>query len=325
MSLHVVIAEDDYLVQETVKKIIKDGIGLEVIDSNNSGNEETRLRDIREADQSFSTPPFLEPKKVTWWKNVRFLPGAKSGKEKEEKVSEAVKEALEKFVKKLCASDLPDNQHFILSGPSLLKTSIVAKTLQTKAEMVVFSVGKPWEQKREQEARAIEYAAELGIEFGFGVAKAFIDIVGVDTRSILSELNKIKCYLGAETRITHEVVSAITSPGAGVEPEAWSVTSAIGERNSAKLVDALKRFEGENGYAVFMTMMIEKFFRNLIDEKNGVYTPPKPSRFLNLWSLNELRLARGKFVNLRERAVSGGSVEQLILTEALKAIRRRGK
>ena len=56
-NLHVIIGEDDYLVGETAKKIVGDGVGLEVVDSMNSTNAELQLADIREADASFSTPP----------------------------------------------------------------------------------------------------------------------------------------------------------------------------------------------------------------------------------------------------------------------------
>lgn len=325
MNLHVIIGEDDFLVEEAAKKVIGDGLGLEVIDSMNSSNEELRLKDIKEADASFSTPPFLDPKKVTWWKNVKFLSGGGKGG-KEEKVSEAVKLALEKFVKKLCAQELPENQHFILSGPSMLKTSVVAKTLQTKAEVIVFAQGKPWEQKKVATTRAVELAADLGLNFAFSAVENFIDRVGVDTRSIMSELNKMRAFLGKEGKtITNADIEKITSQGAGVEPEIWSVTGAIGERSAAKLVAALERFEGENGYGVFMTTIIERFFRNLLDVKNGVQEDPRSARYISAWSVNELRRARARFVELRERAVSGGTVDDLILTEALRAIQRSAR
>ena len=54
-NVHVIIGEDDFLVGETAKKVIGDGVGLEVIDSMNSSNADLQLKDIREADASFST------------------------------------------------------------------------------------------------------------------------------------------------------------------------------------------------------------------------------------------------------------------------------
>ena len=272
-NVHVIIGEDDFLVGETAKKVIGDGVGLEVIDSMNSSNADLQLKDIREADASFSTPPFLDPKKVTWWKNVHFLPGGgKKG------ASEEVKEALEKFAKKLSESPLQENQHFILSGPHLLKTSVFAKTLATAAEMVVFAAEKPWEAAKNAAVRVIDLAKEMGLSFAPGVAEKFVSVVGTDTRSLMSELGKMRDYLGNEKpTIDAAAVAEITSQGFGVEPVVWDVTDAIGKRDLNAALEAMRKFELENGFAVFMTGIIEKFFRQLIDVKNGKTEGMNPS------------------------------------------------
>ena len=127
-QVHVIIGEDEYLVSEAAKRIVGDGIGLETVDSANSSNADLQLRDLREAEASLLTPPFLDPKKTTWWRNVGFLPQSGKGAP-----SEDVKEALEKFAVKLAAAKLPENQHFILSGPRLMQNSIFAKTLKGAA------------------------------------------------------------------------------------------------------------------------------------------------------------------------------------------------
>ena len=53
MNIHVIIGEDDYLVGETAKKIVGDGVGLEVVDSMNATNAELQMRDLKEAEASF--------------------------------------------------------------------------------------------------------------------------------------------------------------------------------------------------------------------------------------------------------------------------------
>ena len=324
-NLHVIIGEDDYLVGETAKKIVGDGVGLEVVDSMNSTNAELQLGDIREADASFSTPPFLDPKKVTWWKNVHFLPGGgKKG------AAEDVKAALEKFAARLASTPLPENQHFILSGPHLLKTSVFAKTLQTAAEMVVFAAEKPWEAARNAAVRVIDLAKDMGLKFESGAAEKFVSVVGTDSRSLMSELGKMRDYLGGESSvITAVAVEEIASQGYGVEPEVWDVTDAIGRRDLSAALSALRKFELESGFAVFMTGIIEKFFRQLVDVKNGntagmnPYALRKNEGFLRNWSLNELRIARGRFLMLREKVVSGTtSGDVLVMTELVRAMRR---
>lgn len=324
-NVHVIIGEDDFLVGETAKKVIGDGVGLEVIDSMNSSNADLQLKDIREADASFSTPPFLDPKKVTWWKNVHFLPGGgKKG------ASEEVKEALEKFAKKLSESPLQENQHFILSGPHLLKTSVFAKTLATAAEMVVFAAEKPWEAAKNAAVRVIDLAKEMGLSFAPGVAEKFVSVVGTDTRSLMSELGKMRDYLGNEKpTIDAAAVAEITSQGFGVEPVVWDVTDAIGKRDLNAALEAMRKFELENGFAVFMTGIIEKFFRQLIDVKNGKtegmnpYALRKNERFLRNWSLAELRAARARFLMLREKVVSGTTSGDVLVVSTLVRVMRR--
>lgn len=325
MSVHVVIGEDDCLVSEAVRKILGGSASVEVIDSVSSSNAEQQLSDIRKADESFSTPPFLEPEKTTWWKNVHFLPGGRS--------SEEVKKSLEKFAGKIAssASSMPEGQKFVLSGPHLLKTSLFAKKLSTVAEMAVFAAAKGWDLRREAAARACEYASEAGLGFAPSVEEKFISVVGVDTRSIRSEIAKMREYLGPGAKtITARDVDEVTSIGAKNEPEIWSVTDAIGRRDAAAALAALKKFELENGFAVFMSGVIEKFFRQLVDmHGRGVpgmspYAAKKNEAFLRNWTLQELRVARARFIALREKVVSGTVAgDVLVVTELLRAIRTR--
>ena len=322
MNIHVIIGEDDYLVGETARKVVGDGVGLETIDSANSTNAELQLADLVKADESFSTPPFLDPRKVTWWKNVHFLPGGKS--------SEEVKEALEKFAAKLAAATLPENQHFILSGPHLLKTSVFAKRLAGVAEVVTFAAEKPWEAARNAAVRAIDAAGEMGLKFRPGAAEKFVSVVGADARSINSELGKMRDYLGGESKTISEAdIEEITSPGANVEPEVWDVTDAIGKRDLSAALGALRKFELESGFAVFMSGMIEKFFRQMLDVAAGrtegmnPYAVRKNQGFLRNWTQMELRVARARFLQLREKVVSGTqSGDVLVVTTLAKVMRR---
>ena len=332
-NLHVIIGEDDYLVSEAAKRIIGDGVGLEVIDSVNSTNADQQLADIREADASFLTPPFLEPRKVTWWKNVRFLPqGGKGGP------SEDVKVALEKFAQKLSANPLPENQHFVVSGPKLLMTSIFAKTLKACAEILSFAAGKPWEAAKNAAVRVIDLAAEMNLKFEPGAAETFVSRVGTDSRSLMRELEKMRDYLGKSSHtVTEGDIAEISSQGVGVEPEIWAVTDAIGARKADAALDALSRFEGENGFAVMMTNAIERFFRQMVELKDAQekgafeqategmapFAARKLAGFLRNWSLRELRVARYRFVTLREKVVSSsGSADVLVVTELLRVLRR---
>ena len=145
-------------------------------------------------------------------------------------------------------------------------------------------------------------------------------------------------YLGgARAKITAADVQEIASPGVGVEPEVWAITDALGERNLEKVLSAVRRFERENGFAVMVTTVAERFFRQLAELKDAqekgradaatqgmnAYVARKNLGFLRNWTLNELRIARYRFLQLRERSVSSAaSVDVLALTELVRVCRR---
>lgn len=333
-GMHVIIGEDDYLVAEAAKRALGGGGGLEVVDSANASNADLQLEDLAKADESVSTPPFLEPAKATWWKNVRFLP--QSGKNAP---SADVKEALEAFAKKLAkAAPLPDNQTLVISGPKLLASSVFAKTMKTVADVQIFAEGKPWEKARMATERAVELAGEMGLSFEGGAASDFIARVGEDSRSIASELAKMRDYLGdGAKKITRRDIAEITSQGVGVEPELWAITDALGERNLAKALAAVAPFERESGFAVLVTTVVERFFRTLASLKDAAergalaeasagmapFAAKKNAGFLANWSLLELRRARAEFMNLRERAVSSGDGVDALVVAGLARVCRR--
>ena len=109
----------------------------------------------------------------------------------------------------------------------------------------------------------------------------------------------------------------------------WDVTDAIGKRDLNAALAAMRKFELENGFAVFMTGIIEKFFRQLIDVKNGKtegmnpYALRKNEGFLRNWSPAELRAARARFLMLREKVVSGTTSGDVLVVSTLVRVMRR--
>lgn len=334
-NIHLIIDEDDYLVNETAKSLYGDGEGLEIFDSVSSTNAELQLKDIAAVDLSFSTPPFLEPRKITWWKNVSFLPHQGKGAPAED-----VKNALEKFAAKAASTPPSDNQMLLISGPKLLKSSTFVKKLGTAAELHISAPGKGRAQEAAAVARAGEFAAKAGLKFAPGAAEMFVARVGTDTRSLLSEISKMRDFLGPKERtVTAGAVAAITSQGAGVEPDLWSVTDALGARNLAKALEAMRPFEGESGFAVLMTGVVEGFFRQLAELKDAQargqlakatagmnpWAAQKNTRFLDKWRLDELRRARSRFAALREMSVSSSDgIDNLVITETVRTIGKGG-
>ena len=336
-GVFVIIGDDDWRVTAEVKKLVPEGAALETVDSLNSANEELRLRDLREAQASLDTPPFLEPEKVTWWKNVGFLPGG-GRKGGEDGASEAVKAALMKFVEHLAATKLPANQRFVLSGPHLLKTSVVAKRLAAAGRVTVLSSGKPAEALEAAYELAGELARAAGLEFPPAVIQRFLSRVGTDSRTVASEFEKLRTYAGPGAKaIAAADVEAVSSVGPGTEPAFWDFTDAVGARQLKEALRVLAAFEDDKGFAVMMTTVLEKLFRQLEVLKDAEargevervargmapFVLRKNLGFCRQWTLSELRAARGRFLALRERAVSsGGTTGPLVVTALVRTMTR---
>ena len=360
-NIHLIVGEDDYLAEATARKIVEAAVPVDLRGSavetvsGDAQNEEAQLASLAACRASVQTPPFLDPVKLTWWRGVTFLPGGgRNGK-----TTEAVGNALRKFAEDLAAHPLPDNQVLVITATKLLKTSIVAKVFKTFAQVVEFGGGGKSRDRQESAlVRLPDLAAEENLSFAPGADAAFIAKVGTDTRVIVSELAKMRTYLGkGRDTVTKDDIAAVASVG-GEEPELWEITDAIAQRNPAKFVSTLSNFEGKNGFGMLLATVAEKFFRELIVYRdaldNGWLTPygtwarelpPQVAEDLNAagvgpsagkapwlvkrgaanarqFTLRELRLARYRMLQARERLVSSSSDDSIVASELLRIIAR---
>ncbi len=360
-NIHLIVGEDDYLVESAVRKILEAAVPADLRETavetinGEAGNMEEQLTSLANCLASVQTPPFLDPIKLTWWRNVTFLPGgARNGSP-----SEDVKKGLEKFARDLAEHPLPSNQVLIVSAPKLLKTSIFAKTFHSFAQVVEFaSGGKAKDRVASALMRLPDLAEAEHLTFDPGADQAFISKVGSETRILVSELAKLRTYLGSERdNITIADVAEVVSAG-GDEPEFWDVTDAIAQRNSAKLLKTLARFDGEKSWGILLSTVTEKFFRELVVYRdaldNGWLTPyggwakslapdiiedldaagigpgvsrgpwavKNGTRNAKAFTLNEIRAARFRMLKVRERLVSSTADDSLVTQELLRIIAR---
>lgn len=360
-NIHLIVGEDDYLVEAAARKILGAAVepslratAVETIDGD-AGNQEEQLAALGACRASVQTPPFLDPVKLTWWRNVTFLPGAaRTGSPAAD-----VKQALEAFAADLAAHPLPSNQVLIVSAPKLLKTSVFAKTFRTFAQVVEFaSGGKSRDRVDAALSRLPDLAAEEKLTFAPGADQAFISKVGTDTRIIVSELAKMRTYLGDErSEVTAADVAEVSSVG-GEEPELWDVTDALAQRSPVRLLKTLARFDGEPGFGILLSTVTEKFFRELIVYRdaldNGWLTPygswaknvppdvladldaagigsnaarspwavKNGARNAKAFTLDELRAARFRMLRARERLVSSSADDAFVAQELLRIVAR---
>ncbi len=355
-NLYIILGDDDYLVNSEAEKCIGRHVerqnrdfGLEIIDGRVSTGAAVKAC-VDTVINSVQTPSFLGGDKVTWLRDAHFLPGGG-------KVSEYVesKEAVDKLTAVL-DQDLQQGQVLVVTTAKIRKNSAFFKSCSRLAAVEDFGSGlKGWEQEKMAAPRLDRFIEERGIQMGFAARKEFLHRVGFDTRTIVSELEKLSLFALGAGEISVQDVREIVCVGG--EAEAWDVLEAFGARNAVKLIEGIERLSGQSGIAIMLAAMLDKNIRDMLvlreahDCKwirNGRWADKLPVEaemmlknlsggYLGMpgWMLKkkldhalnytqqELRVARFRIIEMRERLVSTGQPEFFLLQTALLRIMAR--
>lgn len=269
-----VIGKDDYLVEEAAKRFRLEILGPDAaptateIVSGLATNESSQLESISRCRESWETPAFFDPVKLTWWRNVVFLPssGAKGSGDAPRKLAESVKASLEKFAKSLASCEAPENQYLLITAPALMQTSIFAKALAKVADVRVFAAGATTAQERDAALSRLDSLAKAaGVSFASPeVQIAFIDKVGFDTRTIASELDKMRTYLGAENRSVGMDDVLDVSAGTASEIEIYELSEAVARQDPGRVAEIWRGYENDSSNGIMASVFMEKTFREWI-------------------------------------------------------------
>ncbi|NNJ70826.1 MAG: hypothetical protein HKP10_06000 [Kiritimatiellales bacterium] len=264
MADHVYLfcGSDEYLVGLNARKKVdqicpeaEQALSLEIIDGD-AATIDAAVAAIDQCAAAFRTVGLFGGKKVVWFRDVSFMKHAVIMK------NDQVKRLLGVLAGDLKAG-LADDQFLILSAPGIDKRSAFYKALKEVGEIAEYDI-----PERDYEARpvALKRAVSLFKREGFTIAPnaadAFIDKVGFETRQIMSEVEKMVLYKGADKAISMDDVQAITS--AAGEAIAWDFTDAVAER---KLADAIRLFRQllfQKQTAIGLIIQIESLFQNLL-------------------------------------------------------------
>jgi len=356
--LYLICGDDDYLVdsaaRERIDKLVPAAdraLGVETIDGRVETGDSVQ-KAVDTCIESVRTPGFFGTSKVTWLRDAVFLTGG--GRVSE---SVAAKGAVEKLTGVL-KDGLAEGQTLVVTAAKLLRTSVFFKVCQKQGEVEDFGGGfKSWELEKLADQRLDTLLGKVGLSMEDAARKAFLNRVGFDTRTLVQEVEKLKLYLGGQTQVSVRDVREITSIGR--EAEAWDLLDAFGERNAFALLETLKRLSGQKGVGVMLAAMLEKAVRDLLvlreayDRKwiyggrgascgwSNTLPPdvvallgalPVNPKTMNPWALRkklphalnytlqELRIARFRVLELREKLVSTGLPEMFLLETALLRI-----
>ena len=362
-----ICGDDEFLVNRSAKRRVDAHVapenrefGLEIIDGNVTKGEDV-LRVAEQCVGSARTPSFFGGCKVTWLRDAAFFTSKGKAKEEDdgdEQLSGDIALAVGKLAG-LVREGLPDGQVLIVSARKVPKNSAFFKACQKAGEVEDFGSDlPPWEQDAVVSREFDHLVREMGLAFTGEARSAFLQRVGTDMRTLVSELEKLAIYAGPGKKVSVEDVNAITSLGR--ETMAWDLLDAVDSRDGKKTLRVLAGLDGRKGIAMMLEAMLENNIRDMIILREAVERkwivnggwardiPPEAGVLLNVlpvgpgkmkgnkltrligylrnWTMMDLRVARYRLMDMREKLVGGSSVpEMLLLQETLLKIVRKAR
>ncbi len=343
--IYLFVGTDDYLKSDGAKRVIdrlvppeNRDFGLEVIDAACDKCDDV-LSVLDRAGEALYTASFFGGGKVVWLRDANFLPGAK-GRAVE---AQAAKEAVASFLEGLQTSPIPEDHHLILTTTTCLKTTRFYKWVATKGVGEITECGSEVRSYQLEKA-ALERLATLlpasGLKMSAQVQSAFVNRVGADTWTLVSELEKLRTYIGKEgAQVAFEDLEAVTSSTVGAEP--FDLANALLARaplQVAKVVESLKNDKNSAFPAAAMILntlndlcgLRDALDRGWLQGNRWSLSPNQlPARLARLqgfmlgkqvegakrYSLNELRAARHYAIEMRFKLVDTSSQDPWAIIE----------
>lgn len=258
--------EDDYLVTEAAKRLLAELLtpeereyGLEVIDGRAAVIDEA-VAAINACCETLQTAGLFGGKKVVWLRDATFVTGGAVARVAE---SERTKTRLQQLTALIKDGGIPEEYTLVVTAPKVLKGSVFFKACAAAGETEDFSLGqKPYEKERAVRERLPEFLKGVGLKMTGSVQTAFLGKVGFDTRTIMSELEKLRSYCAPNDSVALKDVEAITSVAG--ESELWDVADAVAERAPQKLLQVLEGLSGQKNIGIPVATMVINRIQDLL-------------------------------------------------------------
>lgn len=324
--IHLFVGVEDYLKTEGAKRVIEATVppeerdfGLEIIEGR-CDKAETVIETIQRLEEALYTSSFFGGNKVVWLRDANLLPGNKI-RGAENPTAKAW------FTEFLPQHPLPEGHTLIITAESCPKNTAFYKWAAKNAEITdCGSEVRSYELQKVGAERLQRLLPAVGLSMPPAVATAFIGRVGVDMRTMMAELEKLRTYLGHEGNVTLDDVTTITSLAANAEP--FELSEIILQRNPARIVPTIELLRADKDSAFPAAMVILNTLNDLCSLRDAIdrqwYTsqweiPSEqiPTRLRRLqgfmlkkylegarrYTLNELRAARHYAIEMRFRLV----------------------
>ncbi len=261
-SMYLVYGEDEYMVSAKARSLVDrvcppadQAFGLEIVEGR-AGTVAEAVSAVVRCREALQTVGFLAGSKTVWLRDANFFSDTVVGKSAE------VKEKIAFLTADLKAGLAP-GQILVISAGKVDGRSAFFKACKECGELTEYAVSEKTYQAEEQAGeRAREMFTRAGLTIGSELLHAFITKVGIDTRQIVQEVEKLSVYMGARKQVSEADLNAVVS--ASHEAAVWDLADAVGNRDLTGAVRVLRQllFQGEN--TVGLIFGLEGRFRELL-------------------------------------------------------------
>ncbi len=251
-AIWLIVGADDFLVSRHAREVVNrmcppadQAMGLEIVNGR-APSVDAAVLALQQCRLGLETVGLFGSSKVVWLRDATFLYDNLVGR------SALVKAELARLVAELKRGLMP-GQRLVVNAEKVDKRSAFYKTCQTLGELREFAVPeKSYEQEKYARDIIRMLLGEAGLEASETAIVSIIGKVGCDSRLLAKEIEKLRDYLGARTRIEDADVRQIVSPAR--ESAGWDLADALGDRNLGKALELLRQllFQGEKEFLLIM-------------------------------------------------------------------------
>jgi len=262
VAVKLIHGTDEYLVSSNARKAVNalcpesdQTLGLETINGDVKTIDEA-VTALKTCIGALRTIGLFGGQKTVWFRDVSIFKDAVISK------NEKVKELFGKLADDI-KKGLPDSQNLIISAPGVDRRSAFYKVCEAAGAVEAYDLPEQdYKKKPVIRERAQKLFADAQYRIGPGALDLFLEKVGMDTRQLVMEAEKLMLYIGERKEITVEDVKAITSSSA--EAITWDFTDALGERRLSEALKILRQliFQGEAPIGIMFA--VENLYQNLM-------------------------------------------------------------
>ncbi len=253
-QVYLVYGEDEYRVSAKAAEIMdelapaENVMAREIVDADAANGDEVTAA-VGDCLEALQTSGLFSAEKAVWLRGATFLGTAQVAK------SEAAKAAVARLTE-LIKAGLPGGQSLVVSATGTDKRSAFFKVCKSSGEIHEYAqAARARVAEEEAERFAGEQFQAAGLKVRRDTVRVFLERVGLDSRQIVSEVEKLAAYTGERDTVGIADVDAVTS--ASREAVGWDLADAVGRRDLPRALGVLKQLIFERQPAFMLIRGIE--------------------------------------------------------------------